>query len=96
MSKKPFEFWKAQPSAWTARLLPPVGVARWHDKVMRIYEAELVAEQLKPAHRCPDFDGDCKGVKSHINCWTGISADGKHNIGQADGYCPYVIGQLRR
>jgi len=52
-------------------------------------------QELAP--RCPDFDRDCDDVRDHLKCWKG-TADLwyiDHYTEQAQGYCPYVIGQMK-
>lgn len=44
---------------------------------------------MRAAKRCSDFDDECIEVVCHYTCWKG-GADGP----QADGYCPYLIGQM--
>lgn len=61
-------------------------------------ELKRVSIPLKPAKRCSDFDSECAEVRNHAACWHGGPNQGVpaewRNLGQADGYCPYLIGML--
>ena len=61
-------------------------------------EGELEVIDMTPAKRCSDFDDDCAGVVDHYQCWKGGPClwNGQPDVmPPADGYCPYLIGQLR-
>lgn len=51
---------------------------------------------LTPAKRCPDYDAECADVTSHAHCWSGIDRDGVRMMAQAEGYCPYLVGEVKR
>lgn len=51
---------------------------------------------LMPAKRCSDYDAECAIVTDHARCWSGVDANGVRMLDQADGYCPYLVGEMKR
>ena len=45
-----------------------------------------------PGKRCKDYGADCVKVPDPYTCWLGTAPWYSEGLGQADGYCPLLIG----
>lgn len=56
----------------------------------------IVLMSFTPRKQCSEFDPECAFVTDHASCWCGIDALGERKLPQADGYCPYLVGEVKR
>jgi hypothetical protein len=64
---------------------------------LRRNAVRIVNHMDDPAKRCPDYDDECVDVPDHFTCWNGCTRvlnGEEYTTDRADGYCPFLIGQL--